>query len=349
MRNQILAICIVDNEMWFTFRGIGILCSVDLNSGELTRYEVIPNENTLQFDLFGEFKLYNGKIYMIPCAAEHLCIYDIESNSFEQIAIPIPEKRSNHYHVALKFNCSYVYNNQLILIPRTYPGVVIFDLSNESIAIVSDWVEKILEKENLGFFTGLVFMNDGVMQLASRYGHCIAEFDCNSRKLWIKENEYCSNERVWDITQLSLMKSGELNTIAYEHIDSVEMDDSVENYLLNFRRCYHTDNGEYLLSWDGTRLFFYGNGVLKKIEDECLPNNGQYCGFFVWNNRLHKFDYNRSEIQTLKEDCIDSKLCIDLNGIYAFLSLELLKNEMKIYESGAFTIKDLCNYIDNGD
>lgn len=117
--------------------------SVDMKTGFCDYIGIVPGEEIAARRLYTKAIFINGKVYFIPCSAEHIAVYDVNTKTIYTIDIKGAD-RSLHagYKIKQKFNGVAVYENCIFLIPCTYPGVIRIVVNTDSLTYYDTWIKK---------------------------------------------------------------------------------------------------------------------------------------------------------------------------------------------------------------
>lgn len=138
-----LAFCIDNDTIWFIYGKQCILCKYIISKRVSKIIGAIPVNNPAQENLFQKLILADNKLFMIPCWANEIIVYDLEKEEFKIIKIR-PFK-------GLKFCGAYVYKNKLICIPAAYEYVISIDIRDMNINYECS-VKRIKEEEHIDYF-----------------------------------------------------------------------------------------------------------------------------------------------------------------------------------------------------
>ncbi len=101
---------------------------------------VIPNERDVS-NLYSDILMNGNKLYLVPCNASEIAIFDVSEKKFTKISLNDSGKKD-------KFNKGYLYKDKIYLVPRTYEKMVILHCDEEKLCdnrLVIDELKKITE------------------------------------------------------------------------------------------------------------------------------------------------------------------------------------------------------------
>lgn len=160
---------VINGEKWFFANEFNALCSMNKDE-EICFKGLAPGEDDSSKYLFADIKYHDNKLFLVPRGASALVVYNIVQNSFQRYEIKSPTMTSNNPYIDyLKFSVGVIYGEKLYMIPRTYPGIVIFDINSETLVYETDWLKMINDQifEGEAFFWADYCILDAELVLAS--------------------------------------------------------------------------------------------------------------------------------------------------------------------------------------
>ena len=91
---------IVDDKIWFFSTNYNGLHSVDMRTQEIAYHGNVPWEEMQEENLYFSMLEHNRKLYLVPYWASSIAIYDIETNSFNEIKISSGDRKKQFYYGA---------------------------------------------------------------------------------------------------------------------------------------------------------------------------------------------------------------------------------------------------------
>ncbi len=138
-----------------------------------------------------------SRIYFIPGAAKNIAVYTPDSNHMEYIEIPCPEqKKYTFYKVNFKFIRAIKRENDLWLIPCSYPGIVKLNTLNGEINIYDNWIA-----EDEYFFRLGIYVENNKIIAANGKNNAVLLFDLKNKSGTI-EHVGCNNQGVMSICKI---------------------------------------------------------------------------------------------------------------------------------------------------
>lgn len=153
----------------FEFNG---LYEVNLKKQKCRYMILFPNENVNGKRLYGSALYFNSKIYFIPMSGEYISIYDIDKETIEQLSIPLPLAEYSFYRKAFKFVGVASWEENIFIIPFTYPGILKLDSKTNKITVFCQWIPK----EGY-FFRGGLCVDENRIYVPSGNNNVILEFN----------------------------------------------------------------------------------------------------------------------------------------------------------------------------
>lgn len=260
------SMCIYDNKLYFVPRECAVLCSWDFVSEDYTVLSTIPEEKGTVDRLFNGMCTLNGKLFLAPYNAEKVWIYEIKSNSWNQLSLDgcCDEKTS------AKFVGCYGYGEHIYLFGYECNNIIRINVNDGSI-------EKVLitGKESHGSFWGQsVCVIDSILYVANlkEYGLCAIDLEKGSGE-YLKEPGgdcafcgVCINENV-------------MYAMPYCGNNMYEIENDGKNAVINLPEQYKTDRNIFngLVASDTVTLLYspYGKSLLMRDRG----NDQEFDGF----------------------------------------------------------------------
>ena len=118
------------------------LFKINIKSGECKFVRLFDREMVNKTRLHSDAIWVGDKIYFIPGSARQISIYCPKDDLLETIEIPLPKtKQYAFYRENFKFIRVIKKEDNLWLVPSTYPGIVKFNMVTKSIQIFDDWIK----------------------------------------------------------------------------------------------------------------------------------------------------------------------------------------------------------------
>ena len=180
----------VENNIWFSSGSYNGLYRYNLCDKRTERVLSFPNERQKQGYLYYKICKYQQKLIFIPCWANYLSIFDLESKKLKQIEIPHFSKQNKAYS---DFMEGIVYRDLLYVIGYTYPGIIKVNLKTYEIKKV--YVVKESAKSSEGIFFGSRVTNiDNFLYIPCCYKNAILRYDMNTDNITFFEIGEKSNQ-----------------------------------------------------------------------------------------------------------------------------------------------------------
>lgn len=142
----------------------------------------------------------DSKIYFIPGAAKNIAVYTPDSNRMEYIEIPRPTpQKYTFYKANFKFIRAIKRENDLWLIPCSYPGIIKFNILNDEINLYDNWIA-----EDEYFFRLGIYVENNKIIAANGKNNAVLLFDLERERGTI-EHVGCNNQGI-----MSICKAGDV-------------------------------------------------------------------------------------------------------------------------------------------
>ena len=93
---------------------------------------------------FGDIKIINEKVYLIPFSANALyCVNLIDGRYMMLYDFSKYDTNKTNYNPEAKFLSSYVYEDNIYLFPATFPGIVKFNIVDNKITVFNKWIDEL--------------------------------------------------------------------------------------------------------------------------------------------------------------------------------------------------------------
>lgn len=118
------------------------LFKVNMSTGECEFIRLFDDEAVNKSRIHCSAIWIGTQIYFVPASGNRITIYNPEDNSMVSVEIPLPKlKQYSFYRAQFKFIRAIKREDNLWLVPCSYPGVVKFNLLNYSVQVFDEWIE----------------------------------------------------------------------------------------------------------------------------------------------------------------------------------------------------------------
>lgn len=355
--------CIIDGDRWFFANELNALCMMKLGSDEVTFVGMVPEEKIFSKYLFADIKYFKGKIYLIPRGASALVIYDLSQNSFKRVNIEIPSSGyKNHYLEWLKFSIGILLGNKLFMIPRTYPGIGIFDIETEEIFYEKSWIGEI-EKyifENEAYFWADYDICDGELILAGANSDCLMRRAMETGTYTIEKlpndcNGYSGIACIEDNIVLASRKNGNIILLNRKNntVEHLELPEGFKvNRIIGFSKLIVIRNNIYAIPmWSNYLLKINLNEkkteVIKNYDVERDKNKeiATCCG---WEEDGNLFCHNNlcKHIDVFADNKPERIIKLDMSEqFYEDFLREMRRKNDLLDENDTLSLRGFLNYV----
>lgn len=294
------AFCVDGKNIWFVYGKVPVICLYNMEEKRVQIMAGIPVDNIFKESLYIKIIKKGKKLYLIPCWANAVYVYDISKNTFKKILVSSGS--------GMLFVNAFLIGDEVICVPGAYRGIICIDTC-------SDMVELKCEISNIMEEKGIIYFNsadccDGKILLASPqscmgYVYDIQENSFYEMKICEKK---CGYNSVVIQNHLSFWNSLEDRCIRILDADFSYLgelnwpDDSRGGYL------YPWGNDKVLLDgYSGAMGWIYtANDIFGMYQSERLQDRDgyyTYCeGIYDRTNQMY-FDNCAVAFFDLKKNC----------------------------------------------
>lgn len=186
-------VAISEDTIWFFLSDYNALFSKKIGSDYTEFKGSVPWEKQNGVRLYASIKLYDNKLFLIPCSAQNIAIYDIHKNVFSKIEIKRDRIKQNTSYMA-----SVIYKHYLFLFGFKSACIIRVDLRSYDVVYVDEWYTEIskdiLDSSAPFFRKQLAIIND-MAYIPFWNANYILQINldtlrCNTYKLGLEKNGY---------------------------------------------------------------------------------------------------------------------------------------------------------------
>ncbi len=175
--------CVNGNDIWLFHGKINMLIRYNMLNDTTSMVGSVPEEKMLTSMLYANICQYKGKIFLVPCRAKEVAVYDTERKSFKKIPLRTDIKCDG----SLMFCRSFAHGKYLYCIPYCYHSIVRIDMDKMIAEYKTDAIG--ISKRELK--TNGLYINDAVqidekIVCAIANTNAIGIYDINSDKFSVK-------------------------------------------------------------------------------------------------------------------------------------------------------------------
>ncbi len=154
------------------------LFRVDMETGNCTYLRSFPGENRNKERLHTKAVFTKNRIYFIPCSADGIDVYELDSREISRIPIrAVDKKKYSFYRPAHKFADAILYESWIYLICATYPAVIGLHVETGKLEYFNNWVP-----EEGFFFRKGVFAEKNTFYVPSANNNFVLQFDMQTQE-----------------------------------------------------------------------------------------------------------------------------------------------------------------------
>lgn len=143
------------DDIWFVHGKINVLLRYNMSENHTYVIGTIPNEPMFQECLYSGIYKWEDRIFLIPCWAREIAVYDIINGKFDKI----PINNIEFFDGKILFNKVYAKNRFLYCIPYYYDAILKIDMENSYAEYL------VLNKENEQFINDTTRIDDKIIAI----------------------------------------------------------------------------------------------------------------------------------------------------------------------------------------
>lgn len=126
------AFCVDGDDIWFVHGKMSVLMKYSMKEKHTYVIGAIPNEEMFQESSYRGIYKWDNKIFLVPCGAREIAVYDSIDGKF----IKIPLKNIERYNKHILFCNVYEFGKYLYCIPYYYKAVLRIDLESSCVKYI---------------------------------------------------------------------------------------------------------------------------------------------------------------------------------------------------------------------
>lgn len=272
------AFCINDDEIWFIYGKLCLLCKYTISTKVNKIIGVVPVDDPMKENLFQKVILAENKLFLIPCWANDIVVYDLKKNKFEIIKIK-PQR-------GLKFSGAYVFKDKIVCLPASYEyvvGINIYDLTvNYEYS-----VKKIKQQDYIDYFNSTDKLEEQKIVLCSPQTDKIYCYDIErqileSKKIY-KEKSGNKFEFILCIDNQIVLCDNKKHKILIYNYETKQLENIFWPVRKNLVAVFRLDDkiiiDDYETSWVG--IYNKKFELLAEVKDSITQNRKYYYSYLV--------------------------------------------------------------------
>lgn len=166
--------CMDEDNIWFIYGKVCVLCKYSLKDGKCHIIGKLPETNLTRESLFQKMILVNKKIFIIPCWAEKIVIYDIAKDEFVTLELD--------FCAGIKFNNAFYINDTIICCPSSYSSIISIDINTYQIRNMCKVKDHLIDK-SIKFFNDSALVDHSRIVLVSPQSNRLYVYDYEKNKI----------------------------------------------------------------------------------------------------------------------------------------------------------------------
>lgn len=295
------------NDVWFVHGKMNILMRYNINEDYTYIADKIPEEPFFKENSFRGIYKWKNKIFLIPCWAREIAIYDTLNKKFAKISL----QHIGKYYQKILFCKAYAFDNYLYCIPYCYEAIIKINMDSLELQYID--ITKVLGIQEKIYINDAIKIEDEVAAVIPDTDKILL-FDLKTDNLRIFSEE--SGRQYTHLTGLNdefYIYDKKENVITKRHKDFTGKEKNVisvifKNVILsNFGSRYILLDSNYdgrMMVIDEEGTIIYQNDtkdILKKSLDYTyyegvISEQNEISGTYYFNmsdNKLYEFDNGR--------------------------------------------------------
>lgn len=133
-------VAISGDTIWFFANDYNALFSKEIGNEFAEFRGSVPWEKREGVRLFGTIKIFENKLYLIPCTAKYIAVYSIEDGTFAKIEI-----RKDKVKQSTSYMAAVIYKHYLFMFGFESACIIRVNLIFNEIVYLNEWYEEIKE------------------------------------------------------------------------------------------------------------------------------------------------------------------------------------------------------------
>lgn len=305
---QVGSLCDTEEYLWFLTLHFNGFFRLNKKTWDVEYIGSFDNEKVFDWRVYHTIHHSGNKLYFSPHSAAAIAIYDLTSESFEYVELPLPKDKK--YNDQSKFSKIIEAEGSLYFIPLQYPGIVKLNMEDNSTEIIDNWVKPVqtICDSVLGYFSNGVYNEaKSSLTLAFSNANAVMEIDLhtNAVKLNPISGDKCGYTDIMLIDGIYWLVGLKKSTLVRFNPD----DNTMSEYLIDldeipvdgfglFQKMVHYKKNIYLVPAEqhqmvkfnlGDHSFSYADDFcLNILQGDSISESSQNGYFYVSSNALDK-------------------------------------------------------------
>jgi hypothetical protein len=292
-----------NNNLWLISPNLNGLLRMDKNTFIPELIGFFNNENPTSEYQYYNIILADDILLFAPILATKIALYNIKSNNFEYIDIPMPQyNKSLEYKPTSEFVCLFKYAENIYFIPKSYPGILQFNISTKEINVIDSWINELhkhLPKNTFRYFNSYQLI-DAVAYIPCLFCNGILEIELDTLSYNIRlfRNKSIGYRDIcYDGNDLWLLPLNISNIVKYNPLSGQTSEYSV---IVNDPTANNIDPFSFIRYYNSFIWIFPSSGDYAKVT-KINVKTGQATAIdqfqqYINNDIDKKIDFNQTKI-----------------------------------------------------
>lgn len=283
-----------------------ILYYVEMNGNEIYKYNipnekldllcVIEEEKDYEERLFSSVVYKDGKLYLIPFAPDCIYIVDADSGEYTRKDLgDICNKRKGEYISTAKWSAAVEYENKIYLIPASFPGIVVYDISHDTLTVIDSWINDVKDnsegKESAYFKNAKLFANKIFMPMCKMNGVLVYDIMNEQYEVKVVGEKNCSYSDIcFDGECFWLSPRGDGSIVKWDYITNKYKE------IQSFPQLYRKGSTLGVTYWKQNVIVF-------------PQNSNMFLAIDILNNEMTEWHQDLNGTKVFWKSSTEEKLC----------------------------------------
>jgi len=196
----------VEQDLYFICRDYNLLCKMNIDSGNITIIDSIPDENAMAYRLGSKIIYWKDELFFSPMSAVKIWRYNLITHEWKGYK----RKKINNWTEKGDMFQAVLYKDKIYFIGAFYPAIIVLDLIADSLKYIEapylDYKSICKEKKDSCFRTDYVQI-DNLIYIASCVKNVVLRFNLDTYEheyITVGKDNYMYSGIDWDGTDFYL-------------------------------------------------------------------------------------------------------------------------------------------------